>query len=84
MVSTAVDKGPEIHVSQRLCTLLTTAKPKVEPEVLARRWGIGFEAAKTTFHHTFVKLSAVEDMTSAASILAHAGEHVYQSEVKTR
>ena len=68
-----------------------TAKPKLEPEVLARRWGIELEAAKTTHNKSrntnivaSVELSAVEDKTSAASILAHAGGHVYQSEVKTR
>ena len=50
--STAVDRGPEIPVWQRLCAVSTTVKPKLEPEVLAQRWGIGLEAAKNTLKHT--------------------------------
>ena len=50
--STAVDRGPEIPVWQRLCAVSTTVKPKLEPEVLAQRWGIGLEAAENTLKHT--------------------------------
>ena len=37
---------------QRLCAVSSTVKPKLEPEVLARRWNIGLEAAKNTLKHT--------------------------------
>ena len=52
VVSTAVDRGPEIPMWQRLCAVSSTAKPKLEPDVLARRWNIGLEAAKNTLKHT--------------------------------
>ena len=51
-VSLAVDRGQEIPLWQRICAVSSTAKPKLEPEVLARRWGIGLEAAKNTLKHT--------------------------------
>ena len=49
------ERGRDQHnmlISQQLWAVSSTVKAKVEPETLAKRWGIGLEAAKNTLKVT--------------------------------